>query len=237
VTNELKRTGVDSARHDVASDPAGAGAALEAAAALRYLIAGLSAAAGVIHLAMVPSHMNEWVAEGVAFAAVGWLQLTTALLLVVRPSRRLLIAAATANLAFVGAWVVTRTTGPPFGPHSGLAHEASLVDVATAAMELAVVLLAVLALVRPAPGLLSGAAARRGGVIGATAVVVLASMVLASPSARGHGHELAGDRAHSEADAAYGGHDTAAAGEAAAPDGDDRGLVAMSNGHHHEMVN
>jgi len=198
------------------------------APALRYLIAGLSAAAGVVHLAMVPSHMGEWAAEGVAFAVVGWLQLAMALLVVVRPTRLLLAGTAVANLVFVGAWVVSRTSGPPFGPHSGIAEEASLVDITTVAFEAALVLLAVLALMRPALRLLSGTFAARGGLVGATAVVVLASVVLASPSARNHahGHDAAGgDDGHSHGAAAT-----------ALPGGDDRGLAELSNGHHHAMV-
>jgi hypothetical protein len=166
------------------------------AESLRYLVAGLSAAAGVIHFAMVPSHMGEWAAEGVAFAVVGWVQLAVALLVVVRPSRLLLAATIVANVAFVGAWVVSRTTGPPFGPHSGVAESASLVDITTVGLEMALVLLAALALIRPALSALSGPFARRGSLVGATAVVLLATVVMASPSARNHAH---GDAGHTQA--------------------------------------
>jgi hypothetical protein len=211
--------------------PAPPAARPEIAAGLRYLIAGLSAGAGAIHLAMVPSHMGEWAAEGIAFAVVGWLQLAAALLVVVRPSRLLLAATALANLVFVGAWVVSRTSGPPFGPHSGIAEDASSVDVTTVALEMALVLLAVLALIRPALWFLSGAFARRGGLVGATAVVALATVVLASPSARNHAH------GHGAAeDEAADGHTHGAEGASALPGGDDRGLADLSNGHHHEMV-
>jgi hypothetical protein len=210
-------------------DPARA----EVALGLRYLIAGLSAAAGAVHLAMVPSHMGEWAAEGIAFALVGWLQLAVALLVVVRPTRLLLAGTALANLAFVGAWVVSRTTGPPFGPHSGIAEDASSVDVTAVALEMALVLLAVLALIRPALWFLSGTFARRGGLAGATAVVVLATVVLASPSARNHAH---GAEAGAEGTAGHSHEAGAGAADTAAPAGDDRGLAELSNGHHHEMV-
>jgi hypothetical protein len=205
------------------------------AESLRYLVAGLSAAAGVIHFAMVPSHMGEWAAEGVAFAVVGWIQLAVALLVVVRPSRLLLAATIVANVAFVGAWVVSRTTGPPFGPHSGVAESASLVDITTVGLEMALVLLAALALIRPALAALSGPFARRGSLVGATAVVLLATVVLASPSARNHAHGGAGEAGHT-----HGATDAAAGhthGASTAPGGDDRGLAALSNGHHHAMVN
>jgi hypothetical protein len=204
---------------------------------LRYLLAGLSGAAGAVHLAMVPSHMGEWAAEGVAFAIAGWAQLIVALVLVSRPSRALLRATIVANVAFVVAWVVSRTAGSPFGPHAGHAESASLVDVMTVGFEIALVLLAALALLRPGLAARGGAVARHGALAGATAVVVLASVVLTSPSARNHAH-----RAHADhGDAAAGDHHDhdASAGAAAVRSGapsDDRGLSELSNGHHHEIV-
>jgi hypothetical protein len=169
---------------------------------LRYLLAGLSGAAGAIHLAMVPSHMDEWAAEGVAFAIAGWGQLVMALLLVARPSRALLRATIIANVAFVGAWVVSRTAGSPFGPHAGHAESASLVDVTTVGFEIALVLLAAVTLLRPGLAAGAGAVARGGALAGAMAAVVLASVVLASPSARNHAHGT------------HAGHGDSAAGEA-----------------------
>ena len=44
----------------------------------RVVLAALSAAAGVIHLAMVPSHIGESTIEGVGFAVAGWFQLVVA---------------------------------------------------------------------------------------------------------------------------------------------------------------
>jgi hypothetical protein len=220
-----------------ATTPRPAAGGFAPADALLYLLAGLSAAAGVIHLAMVPSHMGEWAAEGIAFAVVGWLQLIGALLIVGRPSRLLLAASILANMAFVGAWVVTRTSGPPWGPHAGVAESASSVDITTVAMEMALVLLAALALIRPGLALLAGPIARRGALGGATAIVVLASVVLASPSARNHahGHDEAGT-GHTHG-AAAAGHSHSEAG-ATIPGGDDRGWSALSNGHHqHTAVN
>jgi hypothetical protein len=204
---------------------------------LRYLLAGLSGGAGTVHLAMVPSHMDEWAAEGVAFAIAGWVQLVMALLLVTRPSRALLRAAIVVNAAFVGAWIVSRTAGSPFGPHAGHAESASFVDVTTVGFETALVLLAGLALLRPGWAARAGAVARGGALAGAMAVVVLASVVLASPSARnhahgthaGHGDAAAGDQ--HEHDASAGGLATRAGSPA-----DDRGLSELNNGHHHEMV-
>src|SRR5947207_15838205 len=85
----------------------------------RMLLATLSAGAGAIHLAMVPSHWGESVAEGVGFAVSGWLQLGFAALVLTRPSRVLLWLGAALNAAAIAAWIVSRTAGLPFGAPSG----------------------------------------------------------------------------------------------------------------------
>ena len=56
----------------------------------RVFLAVLSAAAGTIHLAMVPSHWGESVVEGFGFAVVGWAQLALAVAFFVRPTAALL---------------------------------------------------------------------------------------------------------------------------------------------------
>ncbi|HEY8547974.1 MAG TPA: hypothetical protein VIL36_23105 [Acidimicrobiales bacterium] len=227
------------------------GTATATAPGVRHLLAGLSAAAGAVHLAMVPAHMGEWAAEGVAFLLTGWFQLAFAavVLLLTRPGRVVLAVGAAANALFVAAWAVTRTAGPPFGPEAGEAEPATLVDLTVVGLEAALVLLAVAVLARP--GLAAGLAHRRflGAVPGlvAVGVVALASVAVASPSARDHGHggaagddHAAGDHAgdamagdHHDADRGMGAD---AADAAALRPGDDRGLAALSNGHHHEMV-
>jgi hypothetical protein len=133
-------------------------------------------------------------------------------------------------VAFVAAWVVSRTSGPPFGPHSGVAESASLVDLSTVGMEMVLVLVAVAGLL--GLRLPAGALVGRGLVAGSTAVVVLATFVLTSPSARNHAHG-----GHDEAAADGHGHSHGGSGETAAGVSfEDRGLADLSNGHHHEIV-
>jgi len=203
---------------------------------LRALLAALSGAAGVIHLAMVPSHMDEWALEGVAFAVAGWFQLAWAVLVLTRSRRELLRLGLAANLLFVGAWAVTRTAGSPFGPHAGHAESASLIDLTTVGLQLALVALAAVALFRPTLGAALG---RSLPTVTATAavVVVVASVALASPSARNHAHTSHGEHGDGHDEAAGSGHDhEAMANPAAASTGDDRGLSSLRNGHHHEIV-
>ena len=92
------------------------------------LLAALAASAGVIHLAMVPSHAGAWLPEGIAFAIAGWLQIGLAALFLARPSRVALRVSCILNLVFVGAWVVSRVWGWPVGPQAGVALSATFID-------------------------------------------------------------------------------------------------------------
>lgn len=208
-------------------------------------LATLSAAAGVIHLVMVPTHTGEYTPEGVAFVAAGWLQLLFAFWLWRRPTRALLAVVAAANLAFVGAWAVTRTWGSPFGPHAGIAEPTSIVDVTCVALEGALVLLAVALLIRPQ----LGAVAFPAGIalIVPVAAVLLTSAVLISPEARNHTHGLGSTSATAAAAGApvvaSDGHAHGGAA-AAAPaivnpllPGPETGFSQLSNGHHHQIQN
>lgn len=197
---------------------------------LLVAMATLSAAAAVIHFVMVPSHMDEFAAEGIAFAVAGWLQLLAAFWLWTQPTRPLLAFTVVTNAAFVGAWAWSRTAGLPVGPEAGVAEEVSVVDLTAVGLEVALILLAVSVLVRPKlaeitlpPGL---------GMALPLAVVAITSTVLASPEARSHGHS---EEAMPGAVAADGhGH----GGEAAAGSEEmvnDQGLSLLTNGHHHEI--
>ncbi len=182
---------------------------------LRLLLGCLSAAAAVIHLAMVPAHAGESMVEGVAFAISGWIQVLLAVAIVARPSRRWLALAIVANLAFIAAWAVSRTVGLPIG--TGGVESATVVDLTCVGFEVALVLVAAVAWFRPGIGrgwdsgaLVIASAIPVAILIGTTAVVV-------SPSATAHTHggEVAGGHTHGAAT------------------GDDKGLSTLTNGHVH----
>lgn len=184
------------------------------------LVAVLSAACGVIHVAMVPSHASTWMAEAVAFAVVGWFQIGVAVLLWTRPSRAALAVTAVANVAFIGAWAVSRVWGLPFGPESGVAESASFVDVACVVFEGLLVVGAVALILRPGLGARLSSAVKVPLSVIPLAVVVGATMAITSSSATGHSHAGEGE----VADAAHThGHD------ASAPE-DDKGLSLIMNG-------
>jgi hypothetical protein len=231
-------------------------------AAVRSTLAALSGAAGAIHLVMVPSHWDESVVEGIGFALAGWLQLTFAWIVLVRPRRDLVAAGVVGNLALIAAWVWSRTAGLPFGAHAGHAEEAGFVDVTAVGLEIALVLGCAALLARPALGRDWSMPATRLGVLTPVVAVVLATAAIASPSARDHAATSHGDHAAATTDVAASaadGHDhgrdeatdvptsAVAAPATASGDGehddhgtaqpavDDRGLSLLGNGHHAEI--
>jgi hypothetical protein len=113
--------------------------------AARLALALASAGAGAIHLALGPEHLSEWAVLGTGFYAAGAVQLLWALLLVRR--ERWLLTGALGSLAFVGVWLVSRTSGLPFGPERWEAEAVGRADVLCVGLELAVAVGA-LALVR-----------------------------------------------------------------------------------------
>jgi hypothetical protein len=102
----------------------------------RMLLALLSLAAATIHVAVMEDHFAEFFAFGVFFAAVAWLQVAWAVGILVAPSRPLLWAAVVGNVVVVVVWVVSRTTGLPFGPEPGVAEAAGFLDVFSTILEL-----------------------------------------------------------------------------------------------------
>jgi hypothetical protein len=182
----------------------------------RDALAALMGGAAIIHFVMVPAHLDEWTAEGVAFLVVAWVQVALAIALVRRPSRSLLWLGIVANAAFAGAWAWTRIWGPPFGPNSGVAEDVSFVDITCTAFEIAFVLLALALLARRS----ANRRPSRAWVAWIVPVVVIGmtTAALAAPSTRGHSH------GHEEGAVADGHHHDGAAPK------DDKGLSLIMNG-------
>lgn len=174
----------------------------ELSLSLRSLLAGLSVAAGAIHLVMVGSHAEASVGDGLQFALAGWFQIGLAFWLFARPTRVALAVGLAGNLAFLAAWVVSRTVGLPWGAHAGVAEEVGRVDLLAAVAEAGIVLLCAALLLRPR---LAGAA--RGTTFAALAAIPLLTVMglttaaLASGEAAEHG--AAG---HAHGDEAVAGH-------------------------------
>ena len=178
-------------------------ARLELSAPARVLLATLLVAAGAIHLALVPSHASSSGVEGLTFAVAGSVQLLLGVLVAQRPSWLVLGGIVAVSVASIVAWVVSRTTGLPYGAHKGVAEAATAIDITTVVFEFATVLtVAVLAFV---PRL--GSSWSRGAVALASilpvVVLVITADALSSPGAPEHG------QTDSASTAAGGGHDHA----------------------------
>jgi hypothetical protein len=103
----------------------------------------LSAAAGVIHAAVITEHLREWWAYGLFFAASALAQILWAGFVLRRPSRRLLRVGALGNAAVVMLWLATRVTGLPVGPEPWTPEAFGSLDVVASSFEIVLVALAV----------------------------------------------------------------------------------------------
>jgi len=112
------------------------GAAARRRAALAAL---LSLGAAWAHLAYSGSHLRQWWAYGAFFVAAGAGQALFAPLVLRRPVPWVALVGIAGNVAIVGMYVVTRTAGPPLGPHAHVPEPAGAIDLATTAAEVVLV--------------------------------------------------------------------------------------------------
>jgi hypothetical protein len=102
---------------------------VEAVAALSFVAAGM-------HLWVIDPHLREWWAYGAFFLATAIGQTALALLILRRTPPWLVLTGIVGNVAIVGMYVLSRTNGPPLGPHAGRPEPAALLDVTCAIAEL-----------------------------------------------------------------------------------------------------
>lgn len=100
------------------------------------LVALAGAAAAAIHFVVMPEHFEEATLYGAFFAVAATSQLLYSVLLLVRPSRSLLVAGALGNVAIVLLWLVTRTIGIPLGPGAGSTESFGGLDVLATIFEI-----------------------------------------------------------------------------------------------------
>jgi hypothetical protein len=136
------------------------------------LMAITSFVPAVIHFAVAGAHFQEFWIFGVLMLLAAWLQATWALGLAVRPSRPVIAAGAAVNLGVIAVYVITRTVGDVIGPTPRSVEPIGFGDAFCTASEAALVLGALLLLVRrldvPVPRVATRAASASGGVVLAT---------------------------------------------------------------------
>jgi hypothetical protein len=107
--------------------------------ALRFAVAVASAGAATIHFAVIDQHFAEYWLFGVFFVAVALAQLGWVVAVASNPTRTVYLVGALGNALIAVTWVISRTTGLPFGPGAGEPEPVGIADVVSTAFELAVV--------------------------------------------------------------------------------------------------
>jgi hypothetical protein len=111
-----------------------------------FLVAGLVGSAA-IHAAVIPEHLEEWTYAGTFFIVLTAAELGVAVLLLMRPSQRLLLlTAAVISIGPLLVWLCSRTAGLPFGPEAGEPEAIGSPDVVACALEFATLVTAVVLL-------------------------------------------------------------------------------------------
>jgi hypothetical protein len=118
------------------------GPGLTAPSPALMLLAALGLVSCAVHIGVGPEHFEEWVVYGVFFVCASAAQAAWSVLILLRPSRRLLLYGAFGNLAVVMLFVGSRLIGIPFGPDAFQPEELSMVGIVATGSELLLVALA-----------------------------------------------------------------------------------------------
>ena len=141
------------------------------------LAALASLGAAVVHVAVVPTHWQEWAPSGVFFLALALFQLLWARGVLVYTTIALLSAGVLVNAGALALWAVSRTAGAPFGPNAGHVELIAGADVCAMLLQLYVVMGAGWVWYRGLRGAPVPAFASAAILLGAVGVVTMASTV------------------------------------------------------------
>jgi hypothetical protein len=215
---------------------------------LRWVLAALSLGAGVIHFSVSGEHYSLSWLHGAFFAAIAWLQVAWAVGVILRPTRRLLVAGIVLNAGIAAIWVMSRIWGVPIGPDAWTPEAATFIDQLSTGFEAGIVVVSLAVLVRPALAsqkLRPNIAAPSFG-LAVVAVAVFSSLAVAPAFAAGGGggHSHGGsEQAAGKSDSAAGAHAGHGAIVSNAPVGDtpceqsgppaSEGQISSAGGHGH----
>jgi hypothetical protein len=116
-----------------------------------YAAAALSLLAGLLHLWVAPEHFEEWWSYRAFFLAAAAAQILYVPIVLLLPTRIVLLLGIAGNLAIVVLYLLTRTVGIPlFGPEAGEVEGFGFVDVCATASELGIAVALGAALLRNA---------------------------------------------------------------------------------------
>ena len=155
-----------------------------------------SVGAEVIHVAMSPTHWNDWMPSGVFFAAIAAFQLVWGLLAWWRANDLLLVAGVAANVGSAALWVMSRTVGAPFGPHAGEPEAVEAAGISVLLLQCYVVMGAGWALYRRCRAEEVSAIGRSLVLLGATSIMAVAVTVGLASGLQGHHHGVEAEAGH-----------------------------------------
>jgi hypothetical protein len=116
-----------------------------------YAAAALSLLAGLIHLWVTPEHFEQWWGYGAFFVVAAAAQILYVPIVLLLPTRIVLLGGMAGNLAIVVLYLLTRTVGIPlFGPEAGEVEGFGFLDVCATASELGIAVALGTALLRNA---------------------------------------------------------------------------------------
>lgn len=151
------------------------------------LAALASFGAAIIHFAVTPTHWQEWMPAGVFFLSLALFQLLWARIVLARPTNLVLAAGVLLNAGAIVLWALSRTAGPPFGPHAGQAELVRAADLCALLLQIYVVMGAGWVWYRGLRADPISTFANATVLLGATSIVALASTVGVASGLR-HGH-------------------------------------------------
>jgi hypothetical protein len=108
-------------------------------AALAAIAAGLSLGAAAIHFAVIQDHLAEDIAYGLFFIGLGWFQVVWAQVYLLARTSAVAWVGLLVNAVVIGVWIVSRTTGLPFGPTPWIAEPIGTLDLFATAFEAALI--------------------------------------------------------------------------------------------------
>ena len=117
-----------------------------------YVAAAFSLLAALIHLWVVPEHLEEWWGYGAFFLISAVAQGAYSAALLRWPCRLLLVLGIGGNASIIVLYLLTRTVGIPlFGPHAGEVEGVGVADLLATTSELALVVALLAVLLRGLP--------------------------------------------------------------------------------------
>ena len=144
-------------------------------------LAALSVGAAAIHFAVIFEHFNEYALYGVFFLVISWAQLIWPAVLVWRPTRLWLWLGMAGNAIVLLVYVLSRTSGLPFGPDLHNPEQVGALDVVSCVLEFALIVGCAALLWRPS--LADRQVRPRSGIAAAAALLAVPVAVIAATTA------------------------------------------------------